>query len=630
MTTSWQTILEDSILSAIRGKPKIDPRANCFDFDQHYGLTFDGRMFDPIGYAQWVPIYQDTHPAQVLMAGAQTGKTRWALTYFVRSCYEKSGKMLAYYFPDFGLVDGFSSARFAPFMASNQVLAATLGTVREDGTAGANNVRRRSLGESTVFFLSVCGKTSTESFPFVGIFFDEVRRMGQGDIERAEQRTAAQREKFNIKVSTALYPDSDIHAQFMRGDQRWFHSECDCSEGVVLSKCFPNCIQDLRRADAKTVQRVQAAFAADARPYLGLEGQQVEEFAAWHACYVCPRCGKVLTAPNVGWWEADNPGAWVHSWQTPQFLSPTCPAPYVLKQYDEAKDVQEFWNSVVGIPFLDPEAQPVHDEHLEACVDLSLTWSAHMTDRERRHYCVNTAAGMDTMGGYNCLVVKRVNDQGKYETVHVEVLHGTDPWKQAAVRMVEYDVRVMVCDHEPHYNEALRFARTFRGRVFLAHYGEIQGTKGAAPLVQWGDRAKMPADQKGHDSAWKWNVRINKTKGMQWSLGRWVTRRNVTPDPRKLIQRLPVEKTGGTDRVVLSPSLKRGTMAPVPVCLDPYFRHQKCIVFRKDYASEEARKVGDFKVVAENLGLDPHFANANLYADVACARLSGQFMDGEE
>lgn len=594
----------------------VDPMADDLEFILRYGLTIDGQHFD-FGdkYKHLIDVYRDDWPFQVLMAGAQTGKSARLMARMLRTAILRWGSMIGYYFPDFFLPRAFSTQRFRPFVASSDELREWLGSNATKGK-GTDAVLTRSFGPSVFYFLSVAGRTSTEGLPLQAVFFDEVRRMSSGDIMRAQERYSAQADPIDMKVSTACYPEADIHAHFLEGDQRFFHTDCSCSEGVVLSQRYPDCIAEIEDG-TEFKRKVQHAFSHAGRPYLGSTEKQIAQFG--EACYICPDCGDILTDPREGWWEPHNPEAYVHSYQMPQLLSWTYPAARILRAGENPLDLQEFHNSKLGLPFLDPEAQPVQLSDLQASVnmDTDCRWAMRMTRDWRRKNLKNCALGLDAMGGYNCIVVKMLAPNGKYRTIHLEIIHGDDPWRESAKLMVELNVRAAVIDQNPHYNEALRFAKAFPGKVFLANYDEHAGTKGKGPMVKWHDRARDPKDQKGRQIKDKYRVSINRTKGLQWSLKRWKHGANETPHPDELIQELPKQK----GKVILTPGLKVGKMAPTPICREVYWLHLRRIVFRKLFASEDAERRGEFKVVAEHVGLDPHFGHSDLYANVALARI---------
>lgn len=62
-------------------RPKLDPTENDFEFVRRYNLKIDGRAFDFDGYKHLVEVFEDEHPEQVLMAGAQTGKSARLLAF---------------------------------------------------------------------------------------------------------------------------------------------------------------------------------------------------------------------------------------------------------------------------------------------------------------------------------------------------------------------------------------------------------------------------------------------------------------------------------------------------------------------------------------------------------------------
>lgn len=604
-------------------KSPVDPQANTLEFINHYGPTIDGVRFDWEAYPHLVPVYEDDHDDLILMAGAQTGKSVRVMAGIARDALIHYGLGFGYFFPDFHLPDKFSSQRFAPFLRSSPELGDLLGGERlilpggeSKPPAGQDAVRTRNLGKSTIYFLSVAGKTSTEGLPMVGVYLDEVRRMSPGDIQRAKERQSAQRRTRNIACSTAYYPESDIHAEFLRGDQRYFHTACGCPDGVVLSLTFPDCLADLTGCTPQLRRQVEHAFSSRGLPYLGLSPEEIHKWG--EAVYLCPQCGTVIVDPRDGYWEPHNPGAYAHSYQMPQLLSPTFPASRCLQKYQPTTgviDLQEVWNSMVGLPWIDREKQPVHPEHLLASVNPDLHWPANMSVAWRAANLRNTVMGIDAMGGYCCLVIKERAPNGKARTIHVEVTHGDDPWKRCAHLMQEYNVRVCVADCNPHWNEAHRFARAFKGRVWLCTYDSSPNPQ--ATVVDWKDRGRRKGEEMAKEASFKYMVRVHRTKGLKWSLGRWKRGLNETPDPDALIQSLPVSK----GRVVLTPGLKVGEWRPVPICRTLYWLHQQRVAFARREVTEQKRRMGIVEEVAEHVGIDPHLAHSDLYANVALARL---------
>lgn len=596
----------------------LDVSGNDKQFVDQYGLLFDGHPFDWVRYKHLVPVYEDQHPFLVLQAGGQTGKTGRLLVRLTTAMLRHQGGMFGYYFPDIHLPKAFSKQRLKPFWASNPELKRLVGAPTKAGK-GTDNVLTRTLAEATLFLMTTKGKSSTEGLPLKGVFFDEVRRMDIGDIERAMVRYDAQIGPIDVKVSTARYPNHDIEYFFNQGNQNWLHTGCRCPEGVVLAKTYPDCIADLRKATPQLLRKAEHAHRHVA-PDLGRSMAPIGKF--YPAAYICPSCGDWLPDPREGWWEQHSPGQdKAHSYQMPQLLSPTYPAGRALHKAENSKDIQEVYNSMIGVGYVDERNRGVTEDELHSCINTDLQWAHLRGQKWRRQYLVNTAFGVDVQAGYMVVVIKNLAPNGKYRLQHLAIVHGphdNDPWHSLELLMREYDARVVVIDQAPEWSAALRFAKRHRGRVFLAAYdtdGPIANTD-TRDIARWGDR-KQDKTQRGEAVTNRYKVQISKYKGMKWSLGLFRAGMTELPDPRQLIQRLPMQG----DQMAYSAELRLGQRAPHPICRE-YFRSLKTIVYRNVYAGkEDHERRGQMAWVVEALGPD-HFADANLYADIALSRIA--------
>ena len=595
----------------------LDPGTDCLNFVRLYAPTIDGKPLNFDAYKHLRGLYRDTSQDLTIMAGAQTGKTVRLIVQLLRDSLIHWGGALGYYFPDLVLAGGFSRERIKPLIRSVPEWRSLLG--KETKTReGTDNVLTRSFGETVLYFLSVKGRSMTEGTPMQAVYFDEVRKMAPGDMQRARERTSAQRSPSQVMVSTANYPDSDIHAAFMAGDQRYWHTRCACPDGVILSKTWPDCVVDMTSAGPRFRRYVAGLYMRAGLPYCGLAD---DERARWGAAvYRCPTCGTVILDPRDGEWRAHNPGSYAHSYQMPQLLTPTFSAARALAKWsDPEADRQELWNSLVGLPWISPEARPVTLSDLKGCVDPDLRWAMNEPRAWRREHATFCSMGIDVQAGYNAVVVKQRGPGGKYRTVHVEIVHGAapeyDPWRRCGQLMQDLDVRVCVVDGQPDWNAARRFCQAFRGRAWVAYFVVTE----TAPMIDWKDRRKAPPGQRGEE-AFKWQVNIQKFKGFQWSCGRWGKGHNATPDPTGLVQSLP---RGSGGQVLLTSGLSKGRTTPTPICRDLYWQHQQRIVLEKSYGTNpENIRRGKYTMVATYTGADPHLADANLYADVALSRVT--------
>ena len=606
------------------GESPVDACANTYEFVRRYGLTIEGEPFDlDVKYKHLADMYQDANPIKVAMAAAQTGKSAWVFANLARDMAGPAwGKMLGYYFPDAHLPVAFARDRFKPFLRSNPELGQLLGAEQKQrGGKGVNNTLTMTWGECTAFFLTIKGKTATEGLPLKGTYYDEVRRMELGDIERAMERYSAQPNPIDVKVSTAGYPETDIHHWFLKSDQRYFHTACGCADGVVLSLTWPDCVLDLTRATPKLLKKVAHAYSHAGIPYLGMDERQAVEFM--HATYYCPKCGEIITDPRMGWWEPHNPGAFAHGYQMPQCLSWTYPAGRLWQKFQEMTDQGEFMKSGLGLPHVDKDKMPVQDEHLWACVDDELPWGEDLTHAQRQRRLRNCTMGVDVQAGYLCAVLKCPHPTGRHRTVHVEVVHHeSNPWIRLGELMSRYDVRMAIIDYAPEFTAAMQFAKAFKGRVWLQQYS----LSDKAPRhVAWEEDALGRDRKQKGDTSFRYWVAMKRTAILHWSCTRWTQRANIVPHPRKLVQRVPVQN----DRAHLTAHLRAGTMMPWPIGVDPYFDHQKRWVFRDiledaETDKEKRMRLGKSQQVAEWVGQDPHFSHADAWASLALTRITGR------
>jgi hypothetical protein len=149
MTASLSRMLLQSFTAGSeRNHVPLDSCENLIAFSRRYGLRVPetgkkinvGNPTDP--YAHLRTLWEDTHPAIVLQAGAQTGKSLWLLVRIIQAMIEHWGAFFGYYFPDYELPKKFSRDRFAPFIKNAPELAPWFAREEEAPKIGAHSARR--------------------------------------------------------------------------------------------------------------------------------------------------------------------------------------------------------------------------------------------------------------------------------------------------------------------------------------------------------------------------------------------------------------------------------------------------------------------------------------------------------
>ncbi len=534
------------------------------------GLKVDGMPFrlDDRPTMRWIyglipsTIEEAFGKRLVLMKCAQVGFTIMEMLAMVYMALKFAPAKVGMYLPDMKLAGMKSSERFLPIIRT--IPAAydlMLEGVAGSGRGGEGNVMVRNIGGSRFHFLWTSGKAMTESVPLDVVSFDEVQEMSTGDMEKTSERLSASRVRYTLLGSTANWPDSDIHREYKRGRQWQFWTRCpSCGEHQILDDHFPECIK--------------------------LVGDDYR--------YVCHACGGVIEDSQIGEWRAAVPDAPFDSVHYPQFLSPTISPREIIEAWTSSSDIKNFYNRKRGKPYLDPTQVPVNLEMLNDCARIGMEMGV-----EWRQRASGTYMGIDQMGQFNVVIIAERLASGHMAIIHVEEIYADDPFERCDVLMARYGVQCCVLEGLPNHNQAWMFSKRHEGKVFVAHYAQLQDE-----MMRWGDSVPTSQGRKTDDEfRVRYNVTLDQYKVMQMAMGRIQRRATVFPDPMGLVQEIT----------------ESGVKKVVPVLRDRVFDHflHTALIADKD---EDERK---YRRRVVKIGKDPHFSYSYMLLNVAWARAHG-------
>jgi hypothetical protein len=254
---------------------------------------------------------------------------------------------------------------------------------------------------------------------------------------------------------------------------------------------------------------------------------------------------------------------------------------------------KSFYNRTLARPYIDADQLPVTLEHCRLCVEegkrAGITWQTCGSE---------TYMGIDQMGGFNAVIIKKRLPDNRQAVIHVEAVFDLDPFERCAELMDLYGVAVCVVEQLPNVNDARKFMNRFPGRVFLAGYTDLKDD-----FLVWGDAVSRTDRKTAEDERTRYTVTLNQYKCMQVSLFRVRNQHCLFPDPNGLIQEV----------------IERGERKRIAILQDWVFLHftKTALVVEQD---EETRKP---KLKVMKVGIDPHFSYANMLCDVAWARSHG-------
>lgn len=554
------------------------------------GLKVDQEEVSFKNHPHMIPIYASKADWLAIIKGAQTGATVWILLRILhRLLFDRCD--LGLYLPTEALLQRTVRTRLDPLIEQVPELAKAI--LRDSNTMSLKRFHNRWGGVSNLALFHIGGVATKVSSPLGDVTVDEVKECSVRDIEELQYRMAAQLKTREVYASTAGAPGETIDFFFKQGCMNTWLSRCKCSDGGVdLAAHWPNTIAVMRDGSVH---------------------------------YRCHRCGWKIDDPRVGNFVAQSPGVTEReSYSVSGLLGPkwSIRPDLVWHKWQTSVNKQEFYNSMLGLPFIDIESQPVDEELLRSCVNApgypaydgtGIAWGAHLPQgHARRRRC---AMGIDQHASNCYAVIMRRGKDGKAELVHLEVIDSDNPryfvndapvspWVRVRELMHEYDVACCIVDAAPNWNESRQLATDFSRRVWCASYVDSQ-----ADTVRWLDkRNQSEATIKGgRDLNLQWQVHLHRFRSLEETLSMFAQHKLLMPDPTTLVQ--------------TAFSLKNKRFEAEQTCISRFWLHLKSIAREKVNVDDDT---GTFKMRWRNVNLDPHYCHALNFARIALERASKQ------
>lgn len=532
----------------------VKPDHNDFDFDNHRYL---------------LAIYMDMGPEIVVRKAAQTGLSVWSMLRVLYWLETHQGRKAGYYVPTQELAQGMSKDRLSPLMDS----CASIKAISDPG----DKLNLKKVGASSLYFNHIGGSASKDSVPLDYLTFDEVRLMDTKDVFQTSHRIAHSPYKMKTYVSTVGMEGDTIDMFYQQGSRSSWVSRCNCSSGCNLATTFPDCVV---KDDAK-------------RP---------GEFY-----FRCPKCKWEIVDPQNGYYLREDTSADFNSYHMSQLISKYRSLKDIWREFVTTTNKSEFYNSCLGLPYVDSENVGVTRTQMEALVNNDLRWARDEVDRPV------TAMGIDQGAGYiMCVIADYNKDRTKKRLRHVEIVEinnpyysqYNDPFERADELMREFNVGICITDAMPNVNSALSFAQRHPRKVFLGYYSE-----GQKEVVLWLDRqqAKDGVKKAGPFLKFKFVASIGRYPSLSFSLGELAQGNWEMPNPHALLQRCIGEKSGVVETE--SPALR--------------LIEHNCKFVRQWKETENGMGTGKW-LFAYTGSQDPHLGHALSYANIALERLRKQ------
>jgi hypothetical protein len=274
-------------------------------------------------------------PRETHQKAAQMGISTYVLLRQLRRMDRYSLKV-GYYFPTDEDVSDFSQDRANPIIDNSEYLS---GKMRYDK---ADNLGLKQMGNSSLYFRGVWSKRKVKSVDLDTIVKDEVDEANQENLVFAEDRVLHSSFKWITELSQPSRPDYGINRTFKKSDMRMRFLKCPkCGRWNNIVESFPKNLFSKGKGD---------------------------NFTAWIGC---TRCHAKLSTGKGEWVAAHPTRSKDHvGFLESQLFGSTTSAVDVYKKFTGATLLSEkknFWISIVGVPYYDPEMQPISDELIDSC-----------------------------------------------------------------------------------------------------------------------------------------------------------------------------------------------------------------------------------------------------------------------
>lgn len=368
------------------------------------------------------------HPRIVLMKSAQAGGTTGfvvLITYNLISGKYIQGFMVATPTADSSV--SWSKSKFSPLIDDNPKIKQW---VTATDSATLKRVRKSYLhfvgSQLTTSIEHGLKRTSTAlvSTPSDGYLADEVDRIPPRSLELLRMRLAHSKVKHEFFVSTPTIPNYGIHAEYLKSDQRQWHIRCQsCAEYTCLEQEFPSCLLEL--SDGRVIRS-------------------------------CKKCRKEIFPANGVWVPQVPSQSDIRGYHISQLCSAYVQPKEILQAFNDGTGKEEFYNSVLGLPFI------THENKLEATDIYSKCGQEFMLTKHPGPTC----AGIDVGKQLHITVAFRPNEK----TLQIVYVARVSSFADASDICHRFNTRCVVADIEPEGRAVREWQASERFPIFLCDY----------------------------------------------------------------------------------------------------------------------------------------------------------------
>lgn len=497
-------------------KRAVLPNGKPYSFDGHEYLIEPAKRAWKVGKEKGKP-----GDEVFFEKPSQVGVSEFLINFAFWMCERKlpNYKGIGYFFPATPQLRDHIKARVIPILE----------TPYFKQRRGMANLSYVQYAGCPIYFRGGQTRRDLISMPLDAAIIDEFDEFEDpvGVIPTLEARFGASDYGFLLGASTPTLPDTGIDQAFSLSNQFNWYVKCD-----LCSKDFPPLLEVKNS---------------------GFENCVVRSPISKKVGFICPHCGELTQTNNGGQWVLDQKkDVQKYAYGISRLFTKRHSLDAILSSFEEALNIQEFYNSVLGIAYTTGNSKIDRQDIVDLCgPEPQATFSED-----------STWMGVDV--GRKCYwVVGKVLVTG-----HKQIIaYGNCPFDDLNSVVNRFNVKYGVIDLRPYENEAKRFIAGRRG--FLACDFNTGNQE------EWYKVITVDGEVKGH------STRI-----------------------------LKADRTQSCDVLLREISSRKNFVFPSTTKGDNEFIRQVCAPARME---ETSKKTGDVKAIYTNSGKADHYFFALLY-----------------
>lgn len=339
-----------------------------------------------------------------------------------RAYYQKRNQI--YFFPTEDAVSSFVQGKFNPLVDANPSL--------KNFFKKTDSVGQKQIGDATLYFRGMTSKSKLISVSGDDLTFDEINFYQYiNQVELAEKRAADAINPTYTYQSHPTIPNYGVSTYYDSSDRKEWVMKCvHCghqNEPSLLMVDWPKCIE--------------SGFLA------------------------CLGCGKALDVYE-GQWVAKFPdrfktmsGYWI-----PRIISPKVDLAKLLVDFYGATDIQNFYNTELGLPYSDSETGISYGEVLALCGNLIMP-----------EFATGTTCGVDVGKVLHVVISAPSKTVGKlrdYLFIGELTGDGNEKWDKLDKLTKKLGCRKGMIDYKPDMSTAKEFVRKHGSGWWVNNYIE--------------------------------------------------------------------------------------------------------------------------------------------------------------